>query len=389
MEDGRRLLEQVLAQIPEPQVPGVPGQRAYPERACQVLSILGPIQLRRTYYHPAGPQGSFPLDQALGLMGGFTPGAARLISRTAAQLAYGQSSDQLYELAGLRVDASQIQRLVQDAGTKAQLLLPLIEAVSVQPEQRFYLSVDGTGVPMVVEELQGRPGRAADGKAKTREIKLAALFTQTKLDEEGRPLRDPSSTTYLASFACASEFGLQLRQAAQARAIARAAQIILIGDGAAWIWELGRSCFPQALQILDYYHASEHVSDLAKLLSADAGSAQNWALCWRSLLYDGQTDEVLSQARAMAGEKPPEQVQRELDYLERNRARMDYGRFREQGLFIGSGVVEAGCKRIIGQRLKQSGMFWSERGACAVATLRAALLSADTWDPLWKQLLAA
>lgn len=161
--------------------------------------------------------------------------------------------------------------------------------------------------------------------------------------------------------------------------------MIFLGDGAAWVWEIARTCFPQAIQILDYYHASEHVVTLAKAIYPEAGTAQNWTLRWQSLLYDSELDALLAQARAAADSTPTEAVPRELEYLERNRARMDYRHYRAQGWFIGSGVVEAGCKRVIGQRLKQSGMFWREEGATAVASLRCALLSAGGWDYLWRQ----
>ena len=117
----------------------------------------------------------------------------------------------------------------------------------------------------------------------------------------------------------------------------------------------------------------------------DVGTAQNWALRWRSLLYDSELDVLLAAARAAADPAPTEAGQREWDYLERNRARMDYRHYRAQGWFIGSGVVEAGCKRVIGQRLKQSGMFWREEGATPAASLRCALLSAGGWDYLWRQ----
>ena len=242
---------------------------------------------------------------------------------------------------------------------------------------------------MIRAELVGRAGRSPDGQARTREIKLAALFTQRTCDAEGQPVRDPQSTTYLASFVPAEQFGGLVRRAALARGLAHAQQVIFLGDGAAWVWEIARTGFPQAAQILDYYHASEHVGKLARAIYEDAGCAQNWALRWRSLFYEGELDVLLAEAQAAAGPTVNEAVQRELEYLERNRARMDYRRYREQGWFIGSGVVEAGCKRVIGQRLKQSGMFWREDGATAVASLRCALLSAGGWDHLWSKPLAA
>jgi hypothetical protein len=124
---------------------------------------------------------------------------------------------------------------------------------------------------------------------------------------------------------------------------------------------------------------------LAKAVYADAGTANNWAIRWQSLLYDSELDTLLAEVHAVTGATPAEATQGELDYLERNRTRMDYRRYRREGWFIGSGVVEAGCKRVIGQRLKQSGMFWTEPGATAVASLRCALLSAGGWDFLWSQ----
>jgi hypothetical protein len=385
LEDGRRLLEGVLAQVPVPTPDLQPGQRRHPDRPCEVLSVFGPVTLTRDYYHPPGPEGGFPLDRVLGLIGGCTPGAARMLGRTAAQLPYGESREQLQELAGLTVDASQIQRLVQLLGPPAQARLVELPGPAHAAGPEFYVSVDGTGVPMIRAEVAGRAGRGPDGQARTREIKLAALFTQTTRDAEGRPIRDPQSTTYLASFVSADQFGGLVRRAALARGLASAQRVIFLGDGAAWVWEIARTCFPQAVQILDYYHASEHLMDLARALYDDPGCARNWAVRWQSLVYDSQLDEVFADVRKATGLTPVEAVQRELDYLERNRARLDYRSYREQGWFIGSGVVEAGCKRVIGQRLKQSGMFWRESGATAVASLRCALLSAGGWDYLWRQ----
>jgi hypothetical protein len=385
LQDGRRLLEGLLDQIPVPEMQPQPGQRRYRDRDCEVLSLFGPITLCRDYYHPPGPQGAFPLDRALGLIGHFTPGAARMLGRTAAQLPYVESAQQLEELAGLQVDPSQIQRLVQLLGPVAQQRLGDLPGPAAKAVPQFYVSVDGTGVPMVRAELEGRAGRGPDGKAKTREVKLAAIFTQTTVDEEGHPLRDAQSTTYLGSFVGSEQFGPLVRQAARERGMAQAAKVIYLGDGAAWVWEIARTCFPQAVQILDYYHASEHVVALAKAVYADAGTANNWAIRWQSLLYDSELDILLAEARQITGATPSEPVQGELDYLERNRARMDYRRYRQEGCFIGSGVVESGCKRVVGQRLKQAGMFWTEAGATAVLSLRCALLSAGGWDHLWSQ----
>jgi len=385
LQDGRRLLENLLAQVPEPEISLQPGQRRYRDRPCEGLSALGTITLRRDYYHPPGPEGGLPFDRVLGLVGNCTPGAARMLARTAAQLPYLESAQQLRELAGLEVDPSQIQRLVQLLGPPAQERLLQLPGPPCKAVPQFYLSVDGTGVPMVRAELQGRQGRGPDGKARTREVKLAAMFTQTTANADGCPVRDPQSTTYLASFEGSDTFGVRVRQAALQRGMAEASTVIYLGDGAAWVWEIARTCFPHAVQILDYFHASQHVVALAKAVYADPGTANNWAIRWQSLLYDSELDSLLAEVRTATGARPSEAAQGEIDYLKRNRNRMDYLRYRKKGWFIGSGVVEAGCKRVIGQRLKQSGMFWTEAGATAVASLRCALLSASGWDYLWSQ----
>ena len=155
LEDGRRLLEGLLTQISVPEVARQPGQRRHADRRCEVLRVFGPVTVVRDYYHPPGPKGGFPLDQVLGLIGGCTPGAARMLGRTAAQLPYLESREQLQELAGITVDASQIQRLAQIIGPPAQarlVELPGPDAPKAVPQ--FYVSVDGTGVPMIRAELE-------------------------------------------------------------------------------------------------------------------------------------------------------------------------------------------------------------------------------------------
>ncbi|MGA2248389.1 MAG: hypothetical protein ABSH48_25725 [Verrucomicrobiota bacterium] len=191
------------------------------------MSLFGLITLRRDYYHrpgdPAG--GDFPLDQALGLQEHCTPAAARMICRTAAQLPYVESSGQLAELAELAVEPSRIQRLVLATGTAKQDWVHRLPSPTVPVAPEFYVSIEGTGVPMVPPELEGRAGKGADGLAKTREVKLAAFFTRTKVDEEGRPVRDPDSTTYLASFASSDEFGPLARHTAWHRGLDQATLI--------------------------------------------------------------------------------------------------------------------------------------------------------------------
>ena len=384
LQDGRRLLESIVAAVPEPDFRRQPGQRAYAARSHTVLSAFGWLTYPRTYYQAPGQAGNCPLDDVLGILGGCTPMAARLLCRTAARTPYVEGAEDLLELAGLEVDPSFIQRLAQLVGTRGQPLLERLTVPVPANARTIYFMADGTGVPMAKPELEGRAGKAPDGQATTREAKLAAVFTQTILDEAGHPVRDPSSTTYLGTFEPSDEFGGRLRQAALARNMGHFARQAFLGDGAAWVWTIGAQCFPDARQILDFYHGGEHVSELAKLVFDDPGSAQNMTVRWQALLYDSELDELLAEARQKAPPQKQEAIAKALQYFENNRERMDYQKYRAEGYFIGSGVVEAGCKKVIGGRLKQSGMFWKVPGANAITVLRCALLSATGWGQFWK-----
>jgi hypothetical protein len=384
LQDGRRLLESIVATVPEPEYQRRSGQRAYAARSQTVLSAFGWLKYARTYYQAPGQAGSCPLDNVLGILGGCTPMAARLLCRTAARTPYVEGAGDLLELAGLEVDPSFIQQLAQLVGTRGQPLLERLTVPVPAGAQTIYFMTDGTGVPMAQPELEGRAGKGPDGQASTREAKLAAVFTQTILDAEGHPVRDPASTTYLGTFESSAEFGGRLRQAALARNLGQFSRQAYLGDGAAWVWTIGSQCFPAARQILDFYHGGEHVSELARLVFDDPGSAQNMTLRWQALLYDSELDVLLAEARQKTPPQKQAAVAKALQYFENNRERMDYKKYRQEGYFIGSGVVEAGCKKVIGGRLKQSGMFWKLPGANAVTILRCALLSATGWSQFWK-----
>ena len=260
-----------------------------------------------------------------------------------------------------------------------------------KPEQKsakipiMYIEADGTGVPVRRSEARGRKAKNGDGEAKTREVKLGCIFTQTSPDSTGKAQRDHNSTSYVGTLQCSEDFGTLLRREAFARGFASAQKIVYLGDGAVWVWELARINFPQAICILDFYHAGEHVSLLAEALySADAPRVQAQAKIWREMLLEDRLQEVLAQARKDLPDIPAPRsaAEKQIAYFETNSSRMTYATFRSQGLFIGSGIVEAGCKTVVGKRLKNSGMFWSVKGAQNILDLRTALLS-DRFDDLW------
>ena len=264
-----------------------------------------------------------------------------------------------------------------------QLELPEICAPAVP---LLYIEMDGTGVPVVKAETEGRPGKTAGQAAHTREVKLGCVFTQTTTDNKGRPIRDEASTTYTAAIETAAEFGLRLYTEAWQRGWSRANNKVVLGDGARWIWNLADQHFPGAVQIVDLYHAREHLWELsAKLFPTGERQRKRWTTRLLSKLDQGKIKALVKALRRFS---PPDdelahRLANEADYFERNAGRMRYPSFREQGLFVGSGVVEAGCRTLIGARLKRSGMFWTVRGANAITALRCCRLSrrfADYWE---------
>jgi len=373
------LLQQRVDQIDAHYQPH-PRLRRHGRRVLQVDTLFGPVQLWRDYY--LGPQGGHcPADAALGLEGSATPALARLVCRAAAQQPYGAASRDLAEYGSIQVDERQIQRLVQQIAPACEPWLAS-QPSSAKAVPILYVSCDGTGTPMRKAELQGRKGRQDDGSAKTREVKLGAVFTQHKVDEEGRPIRDHESTTYIGGFQNAHDFGLLLRDEARRRAVGAAQQVIFLSDGAAWAEEIPRQCFAGAVSILDFYHAAQRVHDLTALVEPQ--QPKKLASRWIKLLLKDQVAKVIAQAKLLQQTIPQfADPDDNVGFLERHQERMRYGYYRKQGWFIGSGVVEAGCKNVVGKRLKQSGMFWSEPGATCVLNFRTLLLS-NRFDLFWK-----
>lgn len=390
-KDGRALLEALYAQpgLSIAGEAGRPGEKCHVGRSKEVQTLFGPITLRRNYYFdPQAGQGRVPLDEALGLINSFSPAVVRLSDRAAARQGYEAASQDLQALAGLAMEPRQIQRLVGLSAPAVQAQLEGAVEAGPEPIPVMYVEADGTGVPMRAEELEGRVGKQEDGSAKSREVKLGAVFTQTRTDEEGRPVRDYQSTTYVGSFAPAEEFGGRLRQEARRRGVGRAGKVVFLGDGAAWIWELARINFPLAILILDLYHALEHLHALCEGLYGAGPWAKRTELAWEEILRNDQVEQVIKAANRRLedlGPQPDDSLARQIAYFANHKDKMRYRTYREQGLFYGSGVVEGGCRAVIGQRLKESGMFWSLTGASNVTTLRCALMG-NRWDECWDRL---
>ena len=250
----------------------------------------------------------------------------------------------------------------------------------------LYGAIDGTGVTMTAKETAGRQGKGEDGRARTREVKLGVFFTQDDVDDDGYPVRDPGSSSYIATFEPAAAFGDLVKAEGIRRGADHVRQLTILGDGAAWIWGIATDKFPEATQIVDLFHAREHLHDLARLLEFMLLDRKDEWLAVRMKDLDyGDIDGICAAARVFPLEGiKKDQLDTALGYFENNAPRMRYKWFRSRGLFVGSGLVESGCKAVIGQRLKLSGMRWTVTGADAITTLRCQQASRPD-DRIWQQ----
>jgi len=395
---GARLVEKLLSAPTEfqRQVPCPCGQKArfHQMRPKQLLTILGPIVIQRPYYVcPACGSGQSPRDAELDVQATeYSPGVRRMLAVVGGEMSFQKGRTQLELLAGLQVTTKAVERQAEAIGADIaqreqvkvdgvlQLELPQILGPAVPI---LYIEIDGTQVPIVRGELEGRAGRVEGQPARTREVKLGCIFTQTTTDAEGRPVRDEASTTYVGAIETAEAFGPRIYTEAWERGWSRAEKKVIIGDGAEWIWNIAGRHFPGAIPIVDLYHARQHLWELSRALHPNQEAEQKrWILRHQPLLDSGQIEKLASALRSIHTDHSElaETLRLEADYFDRNAQRMRYPEFRRQGLFVGSGVIEAGCKTVIGARLKQSGMFWTVDGANSIIALRCNQLSGKFED---------
>jgi hypothetical protein len=347
-------------------------------------TVLGPVTLTRAWYHCAAcKRGLAPRDAELGVEdASISPGLRAMNDQAAAAGPFAKAARLLEVLAGVRLTVKRVERAAEASGTAAALAVGdragLITGRKLMPlppsplPDKLYAAIDGTGVPVTAKETARRDGKGDDGRARTREVKLAVFFTQDKLDARGYPVRDPGSSSYIATFEPAHAFAGLVEAEGIRRSARHVRQLTILGDGATWIWGIAGSKFPEATQIVDLFHAREHLHDLARVLEFILGDRKDdWLTARLEDLDYGDIDGICAAARAysLAGVKKDE-LDTALGYFENNAPRMRYHWSRSRGLFVGSGAIEAGCKSVIGQRLKLSGMHWTVEGANAIATLR-------------------
>ncbi len=402
MASGARLPEAVLAGDADgyagPHATCANGHQAgyAGSRAKTITTVPGPVRVTRAWYHcrQCG-RGFAPRDQRLGVAGTpASPGLTQMIARGGAEVPFGKAATLIKDLAGVAVSAKTAGRSAEASGAaaraagsaeaaalRARTIVPLSPPAPV-PDM-LYVEVDGTGVPVRPGEAEGRRGKAADGVARTREIKLARFFTVSKTGEDGNPVMDPGSSSYVATFDGKNALAELVEAEYLRRGGEHFRQVVAIGDGAAWIWTMGEALYPHATHITDIYHAREHLHDLASHLAFITPDPAQWLEERSAELDAGNIEAIIQAARQhpLEGVKATE-LDTKVGYFEHNMHRMRYARFKKLGMFTGSGAIEGGIKAIVVQRAKQAGMHWTTAGAADIIALRCQHAS-GRWDELW------
>jgi len=358
------------------------------------MTILGPVSYRRSMYECPCGNIRYPGDEALNVVDTTrSPGLRRMMARAGSNSTFKEAREDLHIYAGVNVSAKDIERVAEGIGKdmaqwtekERQEVIHGTIADQKEPVPLLYISYDGTGVPMTKDELNGRKGKQPDGSAKTREAKVGCVFTQTTVDAEGRPVRDPDSTTFTGAIESAEEFGWRIYGEAVRRGLRTAKRVVVLGDGAEWVKNLADMHFPGATPIIDLYHAKEHVANLCKLLFGNnEKQVSRYRTRWWTYLEYGNVNKITRQAEGKLPDnhERKEETRKEISYLKKNKDRMRYKDYRAEGLFVGSGVVEACCKSIIGARLKRSGMEWTVRGANSIISLRC-MIKSGRFEDYW------
>ena len=396
---GRALAGRLNADRSDQQGCGQPcdcgGAARYAGRRPKTFTTaLGEIELERAWYHCERCHTGFsPRDRALGLEGtSLSPAALRMTGLASARVSFAETTELLRELAGLDIEPKRVERQAEALGREiAQDERQVIEPEPAQA-QTLYLGLDGTGVPMRKTETQGRHGKQPDGSAKTREAKLVAVFSAETTALDGSPVRDPGSVSYNAAIETVasrdtdtepSPFARRAVREALRRCFDQAPHKVVLGDGAPWIWNWADEHLPDAIQIVDVFHAKQHLFDVARAIyGAATDLAHAWGKQRRDELDQGRFDLLLAALKDHA--QTCDDARKCIDYLTRNRQRMQYPAFRAMGLCVSTGVVEAACKNIVGSRLKRGGMHWTVDGANAIIALRCAILS-NRFNDFWER----
>lgn len=353
------------------------------EQSRQQETLVGLVQWRRGYYccQDCGG-GRYPVDEALGVAAGqFSDKVQEKVARLGVTLSFGEAAQELWELARIAVSAREVARITEERGQVleeegARERRQLLEGGEpVRNSRRALLRQRNWAVALDAAKV-----RFDDG---WHEVKAGSVFWVETGGSEGRaPAREQS---YIAQVGSIEEAGERLYAEVIRRGIDPAVEtFVCLGDGAAGIWNQYGLHFPHRVEILDWYHACEHLWAAGNGVFGEGTElAKGWVEVQKGLLWQGKVEEVMANLEALSQGPGGEAAQEQIHYFQTNKERMCYSQFRAQGYPIGSGSVESACKRVVGARLKGSGMCWSKQGAQSVLALRTAKLS-NRWDEAWQ-----
>jgi len=333
------------------------------------------------------------LDERLGLVPGqSTPGLASLLGILGVETSFEEASQLADRFLLFRVSDNTVRKQTEGYGqAQAQL------------EQAWKgMAEDMKGLEVREQTLKSHPGRvygSVDGAhvplhGEWRELKtlcwyqVQAIHPSHPQNHHGQRVGEQShlqakNMKYYCDIQEAEQFGRLLSASASHHQVDAYEEIVFVSDGAVWIWNLVEKYFPNAVQIVDWYHASEYLSPIAEAaFGANTPEAHEWLTQARTELWEGRIQDVIQSCRSLLSHTAARPwIEKAITYYDHNEKRMDYARFRQLGYLIGSGTIESACKQIAAVRLKRSGARWTLPGVIATAKARAAWLS-QAWDSL-------
>ena len=372
------------------------GQKAQfvSKRPAVLWTVFGKVDYQRSYYLcPSCHQGHCPLDQKYDIVPGqTTPTLASLLGMLGVEVSFAEANRLAERFLLFRVSDNTVRKQTEGYGNaQAQVEQDWIENAedektlqvrerSLEPQpERIYASIDGAHVPLQQE---------------WRELKTLCWYKVENLrpsiprkhhgqSMDGQSDLQTKEMKYHCDITEAEQFGRLLWATGLENRVDTYKEIVFVNDGAVWIWRLVEKYFPQAIQIVDWYHASQYLTPIAETaFGKDTAQAQQWLTQTRTDLWEGRIQDVIQACRPFLRRSASRPfVEKAITYYTNNEKRMDYARFRQQGYLIGSGTIESACKQIAAARLKCSGARWTLAGVIATAKARAAWLS-KTWDHL-------
>jgi len=373
------------------------GQQEGPGRECEcggrqkfmgyrprrLWTVLGKAWVQRAYYWcpECGATHYVGAEELGDAGGGKSLGVQEDLSLLCAHMPFEEATDKLARLLGVETCTSEAEKHAEGWGERleeeweAEVEAVFESQMDLLPEaapKRLYVAIDACKTPM-------------RGRGEWRETKIGAVYEPCGRDAEG--VDQAGRTTYVGTVYRPYEVvGRRLYVEAQRRGLAQAQEVVVLGDGGPWIWELAATHFPQATQIVDWFHVSEHLWKVAHAVYGPAtAEAEAWAGEQEARLRAGEVALVIQALRDL--QPPPdaaETVRKDIEYFDTNRERMRYNEYRNRGLHIGSGIVESACKRVANERLKRSGCHWTQRGAQAILNLRILDIN-GRWDAYWNR----